>query len=638
MLVSEFSYYIINAETKRQVLSETSKVYDPLGIFQPITVRGRILIRDLWANKLDWDTKILEKHSETWRSIAVDLNQLSTFSFDRNAVDSKNNSLVIFCDSSKVAYGFSAYAVGDGKSNLIFAKSKVSPIKPRSLPTLELLSAFLAMKCLGSIFSAYEKDTFSSITLAVDAQIVLSWILSGEVKTKNVFTANRVSDVLRMKSDFKSKHGINVEFRYVQSSENPADMLTRGMTIEKFRDNFSTWMTGPSWLSESPLVWPESKLGCISDSIKTSMINNVPVSNTVINSIVANDATSVSDVNRFSSWNKLIRSLRLVFSFINKARKASRTEDFSVKARKYVLQSVQSDSFSEEIKYLKDTKVSKSIPPLVNQLDLFIDDSGLLRSRGRIAKTLYYDYDVINPIVLPTDNHVTNLLIKHYHLKCRHLGLQTTINAIRSSGFWIPRARQVVKKALSDCITCRKFNSFSFKYPKFTNISKTQANLVRPYLHTGIDYTGALYLVEDGKSVKYYILVYTCMSVRAVHLDLLPDMNTESFLMSFIRFTNLYGIPSHVYSDNALSFIAGSKLLSDALLSDQFSQHLIDSNIKHVRIPTYSPWVGSLWESMVKVVKSCLLKSIGRAKLTYFQLLTALSDIQNAINSRPLTY
>ena len=60
--------------------------------------------------------------------------------------------------------------------------------------------------------------------------------------------------------------------------------------------------------------------------------------------------------------------------------------------------------------------------------------------------------------------------------------------------------------------------------------------------------------------------------------------------------------------------------------------------IKHVRIPTYLPWVGSCWERMIRTMKSCIYKVVGRVKLSYYDLLTVLSSIQNAINSRPLTY
>ena len=172
-----------------------------------------------------------------------------------------------------------------------------------------------------------------------------------------------------------------------------------------------------------------------------------------------------------------------------------------------------------------------------------------------------------------------------------------------------------------------------------TNIPKGRMNLVKPFQHTGIDYTGHVLIYDNtGIAKKMFILIYTCLNVRAIHMELLPDMSVESFLMSFTRFCNQYGIPTHVYSDNAKTFIAGGSLIENSISSNCFSETLRVNNIKHIRIPLYSAWVGSTWERLIRVVKNCLFKTVGRAKLTYFQLLTTLSDIQNAVNSRPLTY
>ena len=74
---------------------------------------------------------------------------------------------------------------------------------------------------------------------------------------------------------------------------------------------------------------------------------------------------------------------------------------------------------------------SKKIPELVDSLDLFLDDVGILRSRGRIGKTDRYDYNVVNPILLAKDHHFTTLIVESYHKQCKHLGIQSTLNAVR---------------------------------------------------------------------------------------------------------------------------------------------------------------------------------------------------------------
>ena len=628
---------IIN--TKRGVLSQIAKVYDPVGIFLPVTIRGRCLMRELWAQKIEWDQQIPSSLQKVWDNLSVDLCNLKSIKFPRNAVDSFSSTLCLFCDAAKLSFGFVSYAVNNQQSKLIFAKSKVSPIKPRSIPTLELLSVYLALKCLPTIFNSYDENMFTRVFLAVDSQIALSWVLSGETKTKNVFVKNRIADIRLMKLEFEEKYGISIKFKYVSSDNNPADLLTRGVKVKELNEQWSFWFNGPTWLIAPEINWPVSSLDCLSkqDKLQTVEQNSCDVNlNTAV--YLSQDSSEIRpilDINKFSSLDKLFKVTRLVFAF--GCRKQS--VDHAEKAKMYWIKQMQKESFQDELEYFQGNDKSK-VPTLVDQLNLFLDSDGLLRSKGRISKTLYYSFDVLNPILLAPKHHLTKLLIEDFHFRCKHLGLQTTVNFLRTSGFWVPRARQVVKSVLSKCLTCQKFNSFSFRYPKMTDMPRDRMNLVRPFEHTGMDYTGHLFVrdPETKKSVKMYVLLYTCLNIRAIHLDLIPDMSTRSFLMSFLRFTNLYGIPASIYTDNAKSFMAGGKILADALSSNAFQEHLSYQGIKHRKLPVYSAWVGACWERLIRVVKNCLYKTIGRATLTYFELLTVLSDVQLAVNSRPLTY
>ena len=115
-------------------------------------------------------------------------------------------------------------------------------------------------------------------------------------------------------------------------------------------------------------------------------------------------------------------------------------------------------------------------------------------------------------------------------------------------------------------------------------------------------------------------------------------MSTHSFVSALPRFSNKFNIPSHIYSDNARSFLKGCDVISEVFSCSQFLEHFQTYNIKHVTIPAYSPWVGSTWESLIRVVKNCIRKTVSRAKIEYFDMLTLLCDVENAVNSRPLTY
>ena len=118
-------------------------------------------------------------------------------------------------------------------------------------------------------------------------------------------------------------------------------------------------------------------------------------------------------------------------------------------------------------------------------------------------------------------------------------------------------------------------------------------------------------------------------------------MSTVAFVQALIRFSNIYGAPSYIYNDNAKSFnaaLGGEDIVEHHVHSTDFENKFRNNQIKHLKIPLHSPWVSSTLERLIRVVNSCQYKSIGRSKIKYFDLLTLLTDVQNAINSRPLTY
>ena len=194
---------------------------------------------------------------------------------------------------------------------------------------------------------------------------------------------------------------------------------------------------------------------------------------------------SASSQPKIAQCDASLRVTTLVFKAIFKMRKSR--EDPGSAARLHLLQHMQRDCFPNELVCLSlpYRDKSKDGPNLVNNLDLFLDDKSLIRSRGRIAKSFRVSYDIQNPILLGKGHKLTELLVEFYHYSCKHLGLQTTLNNVRTGGFWIPKMREVIKSILSRCITCRKFNSLAFRYPRMTNLPKHRVNLVKPFQHTG---------------------------------------------------------------------------------------------------------------------------------------------------------
>ena len=618
--------------TKRVVLSIISRVFDPLGLANPVSVKSRIYLRKLWQDGFGWDIELPFELAREWKVLCSDLLHLSDVRFPRRVVDSgDSNTLVIFCDASKEAYGFATYGVARVSdrcvSNLLFSKVKVSPIKSKSLPTLELLAIFLAFKCLRLQLSV-KSLSVTKIYFCSDSQVALTWILSNNVKSKNIFASNRVKDINNQRKDILSEYSIECLFRYVPTDMNPADLVTRGLSFTAFLSKLQFWQSGPCFLSQSSIEWPRRDNGCFSEQTK-SLVSFGTVGDFKVEPIFP--------IDRFSKLQKLFRVTSLVLHFVDKLRKIHKDKiAYREQAKMYWINYAQRASFPSEISFL--TSHECNVPPLVKNLNLFLDDNNLLRAKGRLDKCVSICYDLCNPIMLPRDSFLTVLFVREFHSKCKHLGESSTLNTLRNHGYWLPKGRAVIKRILSDCIICKRINAFSFAYPKRTDFVGDKVNFVTPFRHTGVDYTGHFFVKFGETTSKFYLLIFTCLNIRAIHLELVPSMSTSDFLLAFIKFCNIYNIPKSIYSDNAGTFLNATKILNASKVDDPLNEYLVKNSIRHVRIPVYSAWVGSAWERLIRVVKSSIYKSVGRKKFEFFQFNSLLSDVQNAVNGRPLTY
>ena len=276
---------------------------------------------------------------------------------------------------------------------------------------------------------------------------------------------------------------------------------------------------------------------------------------------------------------------------------------------------------------------------MVSKLNLFLDQKDLIRSKGRIEKNVDLKYNVVNPLVMAKNHHLTKLLIYYAHCQSMHMGLQSTLNYLRIHGLWILKSRHVVSSVISGCIVCKRYNARSQKYSGPVILPSSRVKLSLPFAHTGVDYTGHYYIRDDkGRKVKVYILIFTCFNTRAVHLEAVSSMSTAEFILAFVRFVNRYGIPLAIYSDNAKSFLQAGGLIQNLLSFSEFEEKFRTASISHKTIPVYAAWYGAVWERMIKTVKECFAKVIGRYTPSHSEFVTVLSDVQKVLNNRPLTF
>ena len=218
---------------------------------------------------------------------------------------------------------------------------------------------------------------------------------------------------------------------------------------------------------------------------------------------------------------------------------------------------------SAELMWIKEAqttlKCNQDYPKCKEQLGI-IEKEGILVCHGRLGNSelaLSAKY----PIILPRDHRFTELVIWDVHEKVHHSKVRSTLEELRSR-FWVTKGRQFVKKVISNCFICRKLEGKPYSSPPVAPLPDFRVNAAPPFSKIGVDFAGPLYCKgQKGSMIKTYIVLFTCCLTRAIHLELVTDMNTSSFLNCFKRFATRRGTPNLVVSDNAKTFKAMQKFL-----------------------------------------------------------------------------
>ncbi|XP_003370609.1 putative integrase core domain protein [Trichinella spiralis] len=271
------------------------------------------------------------------------------------------------------------------------------------------------------------------------------------------------------------------------------------------------------------------------------------------------------------------------------------------------------------------------------------DQDGLLRVGGRLRRSTLPP-ESKHPIILPHNHPVTELLIKDHHVRQIHAGVTQTLVAIRTK-FWIIRARNAVKKIIRSCPVCRRVDAQPYRL-RMGDLPADRVTETQPFIHTGVDFAGPLFIRPDvqGRNVrvnKAYVCIFTCMTTRAVHLELLREQTTDSFLQGLRRFISRRGRPRVIQSDNFRSFKLADAFIQCLLRDNNWEKLQRKINEERIRwkfITPRAPWCGGYWERLIRSIKNALRKTVRGALLKYDELHTVLCEIEARINDRPLVF
>ncbi|XP_060665700.1 uncharacterized protein LOC132797981 [Drosophila nasuta] len=381
--------------TKREVLSQIAKLFDPAGWLAPFVIRAKTRVK-------------LQYHG--------------------------------FCDASERAYGAAIYVrvemASKVSTHLLTAKTKVAPVKSLSVPRLELCGAVLLDELSAALLLNLPAESFQTF-FWTDSTIVLAWFNKPPCRW-TTFVANRVAKIVQA-SDAKN-------WSHVRSEHNPADLASRGVLPQELMRN-PLWWHGPEWLHLPSDQWPTSP----------SPIPEVLLEQR-IKCNVAKLPPTPDFLNKFSEFGNALRTSAYVLRFIDRSRKLAVPSSTVVQAdelsriQERLIVMAQRQTFQQEYHCLQSKQQVPSSSSIRN-LNPFLDGKGILRACGRLRASHSLRYDESHPISLSYSSYFARLLVRFTHRISLHGGNQVVMRLIRSR-FWIPKLKVLVKSTINSCKVC----------------------------------------------------------------------------------------------------------------------------------------------------------------------------------------
>ena len=269
---------------------------------------------------------------------------------------------------------------------------------------------------------------------------------------------------------------------------------------------------------------------------------------------------------------------------------------------------------------------------------------GVIRIDGRLRHADELPYNTRCPILLPKDHHFTQLVVLHAHKTLGHgTSTEHTLTQLRSK-FWIPQGRRVVRSVVEGCPECRRRFTTKIASQMMAPLPKSRLSSMRAFEKIGIDYAGP-FVTKQGRGrtrAKRYLCLFTCLTTRAVHLEMSYSLDTSSFINAFYRMTSRRGTPRYVICDNGTNFVGAERELRE-LVEALNKEKIIQETTKFQPVewdfnPPHAPHFGGVFEALVKSAKKAIRAILGDADVWNEELHTAICGAEQLMNSRPITY
>ena len=633
--------------TRRGLLSTVYGIYDILGLISPIIVTAKMLLQSLCKSKVGWDAPIGDEMSAQWSAWLEGLSRLEEFKIRRNIAPKSFGKIVSwqlhhFADASQFGYGTATYLRvvnehGEVHCVLIMSRARVAPLKGSTIPRLELTAALIIAQLDHKLREELDLDLLPSV-FWTDSTTVLKY-LHNERARYHTFVANRVGLIRELTS---------VEaWRYVDTASNPADYASRGMKVEEFLA-CEMWTSGPGFLLLDEEHWPTMPV----DVKIASLDGDVEVRREPLHCEVLADVPTAFDVivESTSSWQRLVRTVGWLRRFVawlrhRVASKKGLTGTSCAVGPLTVAETRDSAEVIwkiEQIKYFQAEVVSLSkgrqvrrTSPLLRLQPVLKD--GLLRVGGRLSRS-ELEAEAKNPIILPSKSTAVRLMATSIHEAFAHAG-QNFVVAVLRHKYWIVHSNRLVRSITRNCVKCKKIAAKPMTQI-MADLPQERMTAGRPFECTGTDCFGPFQVRIGRSTVKRWGAVFTCMASRAVHIEVLSTMETDSFVNALRRFLSRRGHVRKIFSDNGTNLVGTEKLLKDELKklnATAITREMETRGVEWHFNPPHASHFGGAWERQIRSIRR-VLNGLGLVQVMSDETLcTLMCEAEAVLNARPLT-
>lgn len=602
--------------TRRKILSGAMSLFDPLGLAANVVIKAKILMKSCLC--LGWDVEVpeeLKRRWQEWCDLLLHVERLSIPRF-HNLTPTTAWELHTFVDASEEAYAALTYARGlsaDGvvSCSLVMAKTRVAPVRATTMPRMELLAAVLGTRLAHTITKATTM-VISRRIFWTDSLDCICWINSSH-RRYHAFVAARINEILDETRE--------IDWKWLPSHLNVADDATR---LSSPADN-PRWYRGPAFLYLDEKEWP--RMTGQPGPAKEEILPAFAMVRTVNRSITP-------DATRFSSWQRLLNVTAYALRFLFRGKGTCpesvlpSTEELR-RAEEELFREAQQEKYGNIRERLQnDPNYPLPKVHILHKLCPVVDNKGLLRVNGRLPPALF-PAEVRQPIILPSDCRAIHLFIEHQHRKYLHANHETVVNEVRRH-YHVPGLRRLVARISRSCLHCQ------LRAPRVANplmgvLPEGRAAVgLRAFSYCGLDYFGPYEVVIGRRREKRWVALFTCLTTRAVHLEVAHSLDMDSCMMCVRMMMARRNVtPIEMRSDCGTNFRAATKEL------DRFAAHF--PRVKWVFNPPGAPHMGGAWERMVRTVKRCFSEVVGDRALSEELLRCALVEVEWVVNSHPLT-